>query len=199
MSYTPDHAERTRLKILDAARRLFNLNGYNGVGIDAIMAEAGLTRGGFYAHFDSKEALFTEVLERMPEFQSPGMRRRLEGDDSDGPGFARAFIETYLSERHRANIECGCSLPALAGELPRVGPDARCAFGKMIEGVSSAVARDLRRERPTMSEDEAYERALASLALCVGAQLLARGINDETDANRLLAACRKTALGNLRE
>ncbi len=199
MSYTSDHAERTRLKILDAARRLFNLNGYNGVGIDAIMAEAGLTRGGFYAHFDSKEALFTEVLGRMPELQSPGMRRRMEGDDSDGPGFARAFVETYLSERHRSNIECGCSLPALAGELPRVGPGARSAFGKMVESISSAVARDLRRVHPAMTKDEAAERALASIALCVGAQLLARGIKDETDANRLLAACREMALGNLRE
>jgi TetR/AcrR family transcriptional regulator, transcriptional repressor for nem operon len=96
MPYTAEHKENTRRRIVQSARRLFNRHGFNGVSIDEIMAEAGLTRGGFYNHFGTKEELYAEVVQqvltcREGEGASPA-RGRLAMEGSSSPPICRKAI-----------------------------------------------------------------------------------------------------------
>src|SRR5688500_18168079 len=117
MRYPPGHKEKTRERILDAAATVFRRLGYQWAGVDAVMKEAGLTAGGFYAHFPSKEALFAQTLP-----YAMGQTRTLVGPDFDqlaGSEWVRAVAERYLSPAHRRLVDKGCPLPALLPEVAR--------------------------------------------------------------------------------
>src|SRR3954454_23829799 len=117
MDATPRRAE-THQRILDAAGRLFRQNGIDGVGVDAVMAEAGLTHGGFYAHFASKEALVAEAIGAMFEEARAKFEQSVAGKP---PAEAlSAYIDFYLSRSHRDARDTGCPLPALSADLPRL-------------------------------------------------------------------------------
>ena len=94
MRYAPDHKEKTRAKILEAAGRVFRRHGYHASGVDRVMEEAGLTAGGFYAHFDSKQALLAEALAHAGE--EIGRRREAGLEDLSGREWIEAFLARYL-------------------------------------------------------------------------------------------------------
>ncbi|MEO1087794.1 MAG: TetR/AcrR family transcriptional regulator, partial [Acidobacteriota bacterium] len=114
MRYSPEHKAKTRKSILDAASRVFRRRGYQGGGVDAVMKEAGLTHGGFYAHFQNKEALLAEtVLDAMLEARK---RHRDWTAGTSGATWLGRFLDHYLSDRHRRHSEHGCPVPALVSE-----------------------------------------------------------------------------------
>jgi len=183
MRYEPEHKSRTRQRILDEAAALFRAQGYRGVGIDRIMAAAGLTRGGFYAHFPSKAALFAEVLAREPDFA-----RRLRATEDAGE-----VIAGYLDPANREKVARGCSLATLTNEVPRRDRAARRAYTHHVEELTEAFAAHV-----PEGVTEPRARALEALALCVGGISLARGVGDSALARELLAVCRDRAIEAIR-
>ena len=185
MRYPPGRKEETRCRILDAAGRVFRRQGF-GAGVDAVMAEAGLTPGGFYAHFESKEALFVEVL-----IGSLRAARLLRGEGIEataGPDLVRTVVAEYLSPGHRRAVERGCVMPPLLAELPRRGDEARREFQDLLGEFAAALGRHLPGDQA-----EPEDEALALVALMVGGMTLSRAVADESLADRVLAACRGLA------
>ena len=185
MSYSPEHKLRTRKRILDSALRLFRVHGYGGVGIDAVMADAGLTRGGFYAHFASKEDLFLETTREAPERLGVRISRDTDGRLLVPEGFAKWFFDFYFSREHRDGVATGCGMPPLAAEVSRADDEVRSAFTSNLGELIDALTR----EAP--GEDRC--RTLAALALGVGSVVLARAVNDEEFGYAILSACETVA------
>jgi TetR/AcrR family transcriptional regulator, transcriptional repressor for nem operon len=182
MRYPRDHKEQTRRRILDAAAAVFRKRGYQAAGVDAVMHEAGLTAGGFYAHFASKEALFAQTLPHALR-----QTRLLNGPDLDhlsGADWLRAVAAIYLSPTHRHMVEQGCPLPPLLPEVARASGEAKQAFEESLLEVAAKVAARL-------PQNEGG--ALAVLALLVGGMTLARAVADESLSDRILSACRDLA------
>jgi TetR/AcrR family transcriptional regulator, transcriptional repressor for nem operon len=171
----------TRRRILDAAGALFRRYGIDGAGVDAIMHEAGLTHGGFYAHFDSKEALAAEVA-AVELARSAAKWYEI----SSGPDPAAALdriVGPYLDPAHVAVMARGCALPALGPELAR-RPEACDGLAEPIRTMLAA----LQRCRP----EDGAPGAMARLSCMVGAVLLARLSQDPTLAAALLDAAKKS-------
>lgn len=184
MRYPPGQKQKTRERILDAAATVFRRLGYEGAGVDAVMQEAGLTAGGFYSHFPSKEALFAETLPHVL-----AQTHTLIGPDFDelnGPEWVRAVAERYLSPAHRRRVDKGCPLPALLSEVARASQESKLAFEAVLRQVVSNAEAYLPNRRSNSTQDQ----ALAFLALLVGGMTLARAVDDEPLADRILAACR---------
>jgi TetR/AcrR family transcriptional repressor of nem operon len=188
MRYAAGHKEKTRAKIVKAAGKVFRREGYHAAGVDKVMAEAGLTAGGFYAHFMSKEALLAATLE--PTAAEVGGRRDKELEGVASRAWVEAFIERYLAPRHMRNTEEGCPLPALASEVARAGGPVKASFEAVVRGFA---ARLMKGAGAKLSE----ERALAIVALCVGGLGVARSVKDDALSERILASCRELAKSSL--
>jgi TetR/AcrR family transcriptional regulator, transcriptional repressor for nem operon len=184
MRYAAGQKDQTRARILKAAGKVFRRQGYHAAGVDKVMGEAGLTAGGFYAHFPSKEALLAEALGPAAAQAGIELGRGFEG--AEGPARVEAFVDGYLAPTHRDEAEDGCPLPALVSEVGRAGESVKASF----EAIVRDLAARLRDESGgVLTED----RALAIIALCVGGLGVARSVRDEALGSRILAACRELA------
>jgi TetR/AcrR family transcriptional repressor of nem operon len=184
MRYPPDHREKTRQRILDAASIVFKRQGFQAGSVDDVMAEAGLTAGAFYAHFKSKDDLFTEALIRT---LSQG--RVLSGRDDEslqGEERIRSIVKKYLSPAHRSIIDRGCPLPPLLGDLPRRSEETRQAF----QDVVSDLAANLSQHLPENQSAGTSDQALALISIMVGGLSLSRAVSDDKLGDRILASCR---------
>ncbi|MFQ5960582.1 MAG: TetR/AcrR family transcriptional regulator [Candidatus Methylomirabilales bacterium] len=183
MRYAANHKQRTHAQIVEAASRLFKEGGYVGVGVDVVMKAVGLTPGGFYAHFSSKEALLAETLalalKRMKGWLLAGL------EDREGLPWLRAIVRRYLSRIHRDAVAEGCPMPALTADVSRAGADARetfeTHFRQLVAEFEEKMPADL---------GSARDRALATMALFVGGVMLARAVKDRKLSGRILRACR---------
>jgi TetR/AcrR family transcriptional repressor of nem operon len=182
MRRTADRKAETHARILEAAGTLFRSHGIDGVGVDAIMREAGLTHGGFYAHFPSKEALVAEVSAASLARSADRWERISQEADRDAA--LTRIVGSYLDPAHVAAAERGCVLAALGSEIAR-RRDVRTAITNSIRRMTDALARCLPRHR--------RERALATLSGMVGAVVLARLTDDPDLAAEFLAAARRSA------
>jgi AcrR family transcriptional regulator len=189
MPYTPEHRDRTRTKIIRSAQRLFNQHGFQGVSIDQIMAEAKLTRGGFYRHFSSKSDLYAEAMDCF--FTNPECGNRWEGVEVDlgkgevGPQIVRA----YLSRQHFQDIEDSCPMVALPGDVARSGAAAKRAYEKALRAMIDHLQTDASRTgKPDRTE------ALAIAALCIGGMVIARASDDLAIADEVRDAAKRTAM-----
>ncbi len=177
MPWSPEHAAVTRQRILDAASAAFRGHGIAGTSVADVMNDAGLTHGGFYAHFTSKDDLLAEAL-RHGRRQT---NERFESFDS-----VDAVVESYLSAAHARHPERGCAIPSLASEIARSNPKAR---RRLADAIRARVARlrDLLPKR--LSRHEREQRAIAAFACMVGGLMLARAAAPD-ESERILAACR---------
>ena len=182
MRMTGERKAETRERILAAAGELFRSHGIDGVGVDAIMHHAGLTHGGFYAHFASKEALVAEVSAAALA-RSAARWERISQEADPATALAR-IVESYLDPAHVAAAEHGCVLATLGPEIAR-RHDARPAITASIRRMLDALARCLPERR--------RDRALATLSAMVGAVVLARLCDDQRLADEFLGAARKAA------
>ena len=191
MRYRPEHKAKTREKIVVHAGRLFRRLGYDGVGIDGIMAAAKLTRGGFYGYFRSKRHLFAEVMRGEHDFNKRMQARR----GMDRETLTREALEIvggYLDPANRKRVGQGCAMASLSVDVARADRAVREAYADKVRDLTHEFARGL--ERPADPDP----RALASLALCVGGLVLARGVADESLSRAMLSACRAAVAEQLR-
>src|SRR4051812_11208330 len=119
MESRPSRKEVTHDRIVETAARAIRRAGYDGVGVADIMKEAGLTHGGFYAHFPSRDALLVEAIERAGRDSAAVMAQSSARRRAKGASPFRAFVESYLSDAHLASHDVGCPVAALASEMPR--------------------------------------------------------------------------------
>ena len=189
MRYAKDQKEQTRARILAAATRLLLHRGFEGAGIEPIMAAAKLTRGGFYGHFASKEALESATLSRIMEVTRARLFAAAPAERSGGA--LRNIVDAYLSETHRDHVEEGCALPTLSADVARRTPDTR----KTYEAELLLVVAELEaRVDDDDGEMPSFDRALALVALLAGGVALARAVRNKALSARILAACRRFAL-----
>jgi TetR/AcrR family transcriptional regulator, transcriptional repressor for nem operon len=181
MRYSGDHKDKSRAKIVDTAGRAFRLKGFDGIGVDGLMAAADLTSGAFYGHFRSKRAIISEVVAAGLERLRNGVVRTQARSPQ---GWLRVFADAYLSEAHRRNIAGGCALPSLSGDVVRADAQTRAAYqAGLLE-----TARVMAAQAPFAERPDGPQRALAVLALLAGATLLARAVADEAVGGDIAAA-----------
>ena len=186
MSRTPNsRKEETHERIVDAAARAIHRHGYAGVGVADVMKEAGLTHGGFYAHFDSREALLVEALERASR-QSLAVTRGARLGAGKGVSAFRSLVETYLADDHLASLETGCPVAALGCDMPRQSEIVREASAVWVQRLIAAVRSTLPR----------VPRATASVVAgtLVGSLQLARALGDNAEGRAVLSAARKSLI-----
>ena len=190
MPYRPEHKVETRNRIVECARRLFNRRGFAEVSIDEIMASAGLTRGGFYNHFENKEELFGEAVASYARCNPAANRDGVELDiQAPAATLARQIVTAYLSARHLGDVESHCPMIALPSDVARAGPVVRAAYQRLLAGMIGIFELGL---APNGGRER--ERALALVALLVGGMVLARTIDDEGLRDELRDAARALAL-----
>lgn len=172
MPYSKEHKQRVRARIVEAARRMFNRFGFDNVSIDQLMAEAGLTRGGFYAHFESKEAVFAAATASFLNGQGTIWRESAGVDPSAGKvEMAKRMVASYLSREHRDQVENQCPLIAYATDVARAGPQVQESYRELLEGMVSLFEFNLEGD-----PEDRGKRARALAAMCVGGMVVARAL-----------------------
>lgn len=184
MRYDTGHKERTRERILDEAARAIRDEGPHQIAVAGLMARAGLTHGGFYAHFPSKDALVAAAITRMFDEVGDKLGREIEGR-SPAEGL-RNYINFYVSRSHRENRATGCPLPALSADLPRLTDEARAAFGEGLAKLTDRVEAIL----TAMGRKDAATEASSMISEMMGAIALARATADETQSDAILLRTR---------
>jgi TetR/AcrR family transcriptional repressor of nem operon len=180
--YPESHKAETRRRILDAAGRLFRAEGYAATGVAKVMSAAGMTVGGFYAHFASKEALLAEMLTGSLSATRDVL---LTGTEAlAGGDFVREVMRRYLSRAHRDAADLGCALPSLTGEVGRQSDETRRIFQDYLEKLIAPLEEKVPRER-----------AIALICLAVGGIMFARAVKDREFSDQILKACRRFAGG----
>lgn len=176
MRYEKGHKDETRQHIIDVAAKRFREDGIAAAGVAGLMADAGLTNGAFYTHFDSKEHLVREAILSAFE-RKDGLRALAERGAS-----LEVWIRKYLSARHRNNPGVGCLTAALVAEVARHPGTTRDAFTGKLTGVIELIADLL----PAGAADERRRIATALFGLMVGTLQLARAVSDDSLADEIL-------------
>lgn len=183
MPLSKDHKARTRARIVDSARHLFKTRGYERVGIDAIMADAGLTRGGFYAHFSSKEDLFAEAVGEV--VMKAGLEHHRNEGAPEPEDWRQQVVDYYLSRDHRDHRNGGCPMAALSADVAHTARPVREVYTNVFLDLVDALA-----ERMPPNNPNPRETALATVAQCVGSMVIARAVASEDLADEIFAAGR---------
>jgi TetR/AcrR family transcriptional repressor of nem operon len=180
MKVSREQAAQNRERVLDAAAALFRERGFDGIGVADLMKQAGLTHGGFYGQFESKDELVVQACARS--FAASHKRWLHDIETSADP--LGAIVTRYLSTRHRDQPGQGCTLSTLAVDAPRRGhvlqrafTDGLRPFIDMLSGLLPGRRAGIRRER-----------ALVAMASLVGAMVLARAVDDSALSEEILGA-----------
>jgi TetR/AcrR family transcriptional repressor of nem operon len=186
MRYPAEHKTSTRARILATAARLFRTHGYGAVGIDRLMAEAGLTRGGFYNHFPSKAALLEAVLT-----DRHGLLEKLRARGDVAPEALReralTILEAYVDPANRDEILQGCSLAALAAECRRAESAVQLAYARALRALCAELLRGLPPDRADA------QTALGIITVCIGAVSLGGAVAADGPLAADLAAVAREA------
>lgn len=182
---TQSRKEETHERIVNAASRAIRRSGYGGTGVVDLMKEVGLTHGGFYAHFASRDAMLAEAADRAGA-ESVANMERVAADAPPGKALS-AMFQAYLSAAHLANVEEGCVTAALCSEMPRQAPEVRRVATRRIKEMIDLVAR----QSPDWGQPGAHEQALSTVSMMVGALVLARAVDDKKLSDALLGAALK--------
>lgn len=192
MRYSREHKQETHDRIVRKASVRLREKGAHGIGVADLMKEAGLTHGGFYAHFDSREALVIEAFAHAMD-RSMEHWRKITGEVAPEKRLA-LVADAYLSALHRDDPGHGCSIPALGAEIAREGPKTRKAFAgkldEMIEMITDYI--------PGVPRKAARKQAIATLATMAGTILLARIAGSGDLSDEVLKAGRDAALESAR-
>ncbi|MFM0113045.1 TetR/AcrR family transcriptional regulator [Paraburkholderia nemoris] len=182
---TASRKEITHERIVEVAARAIRRSGYDGTGVADIMKEAGLTHGGFYAHFPSREVLLAEAADRAGA-EAVALSEHIAASVPPEDALP-SMVRAYLSKEHCEDIENGCPVSALGSEMPRQAPVVRRAATRRIKEMIDVIARQL----PDWGQPGAHEQALVTAATMVGTMVLARAVDDPKLSEDFLEAALK--------
>ncbi len=181
-----EQKQKAHQRILAAAARQLREEGLDKAGVQRVMKEAGLTHGGFYSHFESKEELIAEAVTRA---MAEGPERLASNRGRPGPERRTQLMQIYMSPAHRDAPGIGCPLPSLSAEIARAPASIRRAYD---EGLAKIIAH-FEAERADLPAEDVHAVAVGSLALNVGSLLLSRAAQDSALSDDILNSCRQFA------
>ncbi|GGC01959.1 TetR family transcriptional regulator [Marinobacterium zhoushanense] len=182
MSWSPDHKERSRQRILMTAARLFAQQGFDQVSIDQVMSAAGMTRGAFYAHFTSKSELYGEAILTAAR----NARDTRLGPNAETDQHLERVVNAYLSGEHVSGDGLHCPLAFLVSDIAQRDEQVRDIWTRVFRGLVDVVRQE--------QDDSGYARALQHVVMMIGGVAIARALNDEALIRTLLESCRTAIL-----
>jgi TetR/AcrR family transcriptional repressor of nem operon len=190
MRYSKEHKLETHARIVKKASMRLREKGAHGIGVADLMKDAGLTHGGFYAHFDSREALVIEAFGYAMDRSTERWRKLAEQTPPEQR--LAAIVDSYLTTTHRDDPGRGCAVPALGAEIARESPKTRKAFAARLEQMIDMVAAQV----PDQPPEAARRQAMAAVATMMGTLVLARIAGSGEFSDDILAAGREAILGD---
>ena len=187
MKVSREQAALNRERIVEVAARLFREKGYDGIGVADLMKNAGLTHGGFYGHFASKEDLMIEACQHALNTSLQGWQARVEQDPQQA---LPAIIDNYLTPKHRDQPGGGCPAAAMGVDVARMSPGARPVFTQATQQQFALLASLL----PEGTPEQRRQQAIATFAAMVGAIVLARSVDDDVLSAEILDAVKAQLL-----
>jgi TetR/AcrR family transcriptional repressor of nem operon len=184
MRYSREHKLETRARIVKKASVRLREKGAHGIGVADLMKDAGLTHGGFYAHFDSREALVVEAFAYAMERGTERWRKLAEQAPPDKR--LATIVESYLTPQHRDDPGHGCAIPTLGAEIARESPKTRKAFAAKLEQMIDALAAQI----PGVPRKAARKQAMTTIATMMGTMVLARIAGNGEFSDEILGAGR---------
>jgi len=188
MKVSREQAALNRERVVETASRLFRERGYGGIGVADLMRSAGLTHGGFYGNFNSKEELMAEAVAHSIDGSLKEWDQMIDRESAHP---LEDVVASYLSTRHRDHPGGGCTMAALGPEVARLAPPVRCA-------VTDGVRKQLDKLAALMPPEDAAEKrkaALVTYASMVGALVLARAVNDDALSDEFMSAVHEAVTG----
>src|SRR5438093_322688 len=176
MRYSESHKDRTRLRVLGEAAAAIRAKGPERVSVAEVMAAAGLTHGGFYAHFDSKDDLIAQAITHM--FDAMHSRFLILTEGREPAAAIASYVDAYLTPAHRLDRANGCPIATLSGDLPNLSDRARERFTEGTERVVAALAKLAKK----LGAKDAEALAWSAIAEMAGAVALSRTVSDERAA-----------------
>ena len=189
MRYVKGHGLQTRDRIVEEASYGFRQTGADGMSVADLMKRAGLTHGGFYAHFESREALVIEAFASAMDRTISQWRNHMNGIPAEDR--FDAFVEAYLRPGHRDDSAHGCVLPALGADIARSSEKARRVFARKLDQMIDVIAGLFPRESPK----QARQIATGALATMMGSIALARAVGDKKLSDEILGAGQQALSG----
>ena len=188
MRYSKEHKQETHARIVRKASVRLREKGAHGIGVADLMKEAGLTHGGFYAHFDSREALVIEAFAYAMDRSMAHWRKTAEQTPPEKR--LATIVDSYLTPLHRDDPGHGCAVPTLGAEIARESPKTRRAFAAKLEQMIDMIADQI----PDLPRKAARKQAAATLATMMGTLVLSRIAGTGEFSEEILAAGREAAL-----
>lgn len=189
MRYSKEHKHETHARIVRKASVRLREKGAHGIGVADLMKEAGLTHGGFYAHFDSREALVIEAFNYAMDRSMEHWRKTIEETPSDKR--LATIVDSYLTTLHRDDPGRGCAVPTLGPEIAREAPKTRKAFATKLEQMIDMIADQI----PDVPRKTARRQAASTLATMMGTLVLSRIAGSGEFSDEILSAGREAVLG----
>jgi TetR/AcrR family transcriptional regulator, transcriptional repressor for nem operon len=189
MRYSREHKLETHARIVKRASVKLREKGAHGIGVADLMKDAGLTHGGFYAHFDSREALVIEAFAHAMDRSTERWRKLAEQTAPDQR--MAAIVDGYLTPAHRDDPGHGCAVPTLGAEIARESPKTRKAFAGKLEEMIDAFAAQI----PDVPRKAARRQATAAIATMMGTLVMARVAGNGEFSEEILNAGREAVLG----
>jgi TetR/AcrR family transcriptional regulator, transcriptional repressor for nem operon len=188
MRYSREHKLETHARIVKKASVRLREKGAHGIGVADLMKDAGLTHGGFYAHFDSRDALVIEAFTYAMDRGTERWRKLAESTPPDQR--LKAIVEAYLTPEHRDDPGHGCAIPTLGAEIARESPRTRKAFAARLEQMIDVLAA----QNPDQPRKDARKQAMATIATMMGTLVLARIAGSGEFSDEIMGAGREAAL-----
>jgi TetR/AcrR family transcriptional repressor of nem operon len=188
MRYSKEHKQETHARIVKKASVRLREKGAHGIGVADLMKEAGLTHGGFYAHFDSREALVIEAFAYAMDRSNERWRKVAEQTPPEKR--LATIVETYLTPLHRDDPGHGCAVPTLGAEIARESPKTRRAFAAKLEQMIDMMADQIF----DVPRKAARKQAMAALATMMGTLVLSRIAGTGEFSDEILASGREAVL-----
>jgi TetR/AcrR family transcriptional repressor of nem operon len=189
MRYSAEHKLETHARIVKKASVRLREKGAHGIGVADLMKDAGLTHGGFYAHFDSREALVIEAFAHAMDRSTERWRKLAEQTPPEKR--LATIVDSYLTTVHRDDPGHGCAVPTLGADIARESPKTRKAFAAKLEQMIDMLADQI----PNVSRMAARKQAMAVLSSMMGTLVLARVAGTGEFSDEILAAGREAVLG----
>lgn len=197
MGVSKQQAAENRKAIIEASEKLFRAHGIDGVGLSALMKAAGFTQGGFYNHFESKEALAAEVVSAAMDKSNQDLKAAIDAPIAPGGNRLRRQVDFYLSGTHCRDIEQGCAVAGLTADVRRLGHEAQVHFAQGLQQMFDTLTALIAAQRAEDGDSrQARREAIAFYSEMVGALILSRAVAsaDPAFGEEILDASRQALL-----